>query len=118
MKCNEDYKTDALSDDLNKEALKELIPPSVEQCIKDGMMYRNVCEDTLSAAQFLSVINERSCSDVQNQIIRMEVDAEHDSEAPPAAEPPGRQAVDWADSLGYGPTQGGVGKSGAGSGNS
>ena len=82
------------------------------------MMYRNVKEETLSAAQVLSIINKRVCSDVQNQIIRMEVDAVHDSEAPPAAEPPGQQAVDWANSFGYGPTQGAVGKSGAGSGNS
>ena len=45
---NEDYKTDALSDDLKKEALKELIPSSLEQAIKDIMMYRVVKEDPSS----------------------------------------------------------------------
>ena len=64
LKYNEDYNTDALSDDLKKEALKELIPVALEQCIKDVLMYRNVKEDTLSAAQVLSIITERICSDV------------------------------------------------------
>ena len=85
MKCNEDFKSDALSDDFKMEALKELILPALEQCIKDAMMFRNIREDTLSAAQILSIINKRICPDVQNQLIRMKVDAVHDAEAPPAA---------------------------------
>ena len=63
---NEDYKTDALSDDLKKEALKELIPSSLEQAIKDIMMCRDVKEDTLSSSQVLSTIGSRICADVQN----------------------------------------------------
>ena len=70
-------------------------------------MYLNVRKDTFWVAQILSIINERICS---------EVDAVHDSVGPPAAESPRQQAVDWANSLGYGPIQGAVGKGGAGSG--
>ena len=50
LRYSEDYQTEALSDDLKKEALKDLIPPALEQTIKDVMMFRNIKEDTLSAA--------------------------------------------------------------------
>ena len=69
---HDDYSIDALSDDLKKEALKELIPCSLEQAIKDIMMYRDVKEDTLNSVQIRSIIDARICADVQNQIIRME----------------------------------------------
>ena len=57
-------------------------------------MYRNVKEDTLSAAQVRSIINERICADVQNQIIKMEEDAVRDEWTyghegrPPKVDPP------------------------------
>ena len=44
-------------------------------------MFRNIKEDTLSAAQIRLIINERICADVQNQIIKMEVDAVSDEMA-------------------------------------
>ena len=72
---HDDYSTNALSDDLKKEALKELIPSSLEQAGKDIMMYRDVKEDTQNSVQVRSIIDARICADVQNQIIRMEVDA-------------------------------------------
>ena len=36
LRYSEDYQIEALSDDLRKEALKDLIPPALEQCIKDN----------------------------------------------------------------------------------
>ena len=106
---------------MKKEALKELIPSALEQAIKDIVMYRDVKEDSLSSTQVRSIIDPRNCADVQNQIIRMEVDAVNDEwaygpdgkQAPPAdvhAQPEG----EWVASLGYGLTQGAVGKSGKG----
>ena len=121
LRYNEDYSTVALSEDLKQEALKELIHVAREQCIKDIMMYRDVKEDTWSAAKIRSIINERICADVQNPIIKMEVDAVHDEwaygpggkEALPA-DAHGQAPDEWEASLGYGPTQGAVGKSGKG----
>ena len=108
LRYSDDYKTEALSDDLKKEALKELIPSAFEQAIKDIMMYRDVKEDTLSAAQVRSIIDSCICADVQHQIIWMEVDnvedKKHDKD----------EKDEWVASLGYGPTQGAVGKSGKG----
>ena len=49
LRYSDDYKTEALSDDLKKEALKEFIPSALEQAIKDIMMYRDVKEDSLSS---------------------------------------------------------------------
>ena len=34
LRYSEDYSSEALNDDLKKEALKDLIPPALEQCIK------------------------------------------------------------------------------------
>ena len=48
-----------MSDDLKKEALKELIPSSLEQAISDIMMYRDVKEDTLNSVQVRSIIDAR-----------------------------------------------------------
>ena len=121
LRYSEDYSSEALSDDLKKEALKELIPSALEQCIKDVMMYHNVKEDTLSATQIRSIINERICADVQNQIIKMEVDAVHKEWAyglggkdTLPADPHRQPADEWVHSLGYGPNQGAIGKSGKG----
>ena len=50
------------SDDLKKEALKELIPSALEQAINDILMYRDVKEDTLSSAQVRSIIDSRICA--------------------------------------------------------
>ena len=75
----------------------------------------------MSAAQVRSIITERICADVQNQIIKMEVDAVHDEwaygpggkEALPA-DAHGQPADEWVASLGYGPALGAAGKSGKG----
>ena len=77
-------------------------------------------EDKLNSAQMRNIIMERIAGDVMNQVIRMDVDhvegrvdeAPHD-ELPPT--PPGHQE-EWANSLGYSPMQGAVGKIGAGTG--
>ena len=42
LKCFGDYETEAFSDDLKKEALKELIPPALGQTVKDVIMFRNI----------------------------------------------------------------------------
>ena len=55
----EDYKTEALSDDLKKEAFKELIPPALEQTIKDVVMSRDMRRNSLSSAQVKSIIKRR-----------------------------------------------------------
>ena len=114
LRYHDDYKTDALSDDLKKEALKELIPVSLEQAIKDIMMYRDVKEDTLNSKQIRGIIDARICADVQNQIIRMEVDAVQDAPAEEVTQEWPTKDAEWVASLGYGPTQGAVGKSGKG----
>ena len=80
----EDFKTDALSDDLKKEAYKEMIPGALEQTVTDVVMFRNLKEDTMTSAEMKSLIGER----ITNQVIRMDVDAV-DADKPPAAEPSG-----------------------------
>ena len=94
----------------------ELIPSALGQCIKDVIMFRDMREDSFMAAQVKSIINERICTVLQNQVICVDAEAVHDAEPPPAAATSGQQAVEWANSFGYGPTQGAVGKSGAGKG--
>ena len=112
LRYAEDYKTEALSDDLKKEALKELIPVGLEQSIKDIMMYRDVKEDSLNCAAIRSIINSRISADVQNQIIKMEVDNVEDKpkEKHGEEEEPWAEGGEWVASLGYGPTQGAIGK--------
>ena len=107
MLYSEDYNFEALSDHLKKESLKDLIPPALEQCIKDVMMYRNIKEDTFSAAQIRSIINERICADVLNQIINVEVDAVSDEWAygpggrdAPHEDAHGQAVEEWVASLG------------------
>ena len=85
------------------------------------MMYRDVKEDMLFSSQIRSIINERICADVQNQMIKMDVDAVHDEwaygpggEEVLPADAHGQAADEWVASFGYGPTQGAVGKSGKG----
>ena len=115
LRYYEDYQAEALSDDLEIEALKELIPTALAQTVKDVIMFRDMREDTLSAAQIRTIVMERIAGDVMNQVIRMDVDAVEAAEAVLPAEPPGQQE-ELANSLGYGPTQGAVGKSSAGKG--
>ena len=103
-----------MSDDLKKEALKEIIPPALTQTVKDIMMFRNMSEDTLSSAQVMTIIMERIAGDVQNHVIRMDVDHVKTRERSAAQSPP--QESDWANSLGYGPQQDAVGKCGLGNG--
>ena len=62
----------------------------------------------MSSSQVRSMIDSRICADVQNQIIRMEVDNVDDEKAEK------NESGEWVASLGYGPTQGAVGKSGKG----
>ena len=39
FRYHEDYQSEALSDDLKKEALKELIPTALETTLKDIIMF-------------------------------------------------------------------------------
>ena len=55
----EDYSFDALSDDLKKGALKDIIPSALEQTIKDVVMFRGVREDTMDSGQMRTIITER-----------------------------------------------------------
>ena len=71
-------------------------------------MYRDVKEDTLPAAQVRSIIDSRICADVQNQIIKTEVDAVSDEKCEKDKKDDGVASLD------YSPTQGAVGKSGKG----
>ena len=71
---HKDYNSEALSDDLKKEALEELIPKVLETTIKDIIMFRDMKEDKLNSAQMRSIIMERIAGDVMNQLIRMDVD--------------------------------------------
>ena len=57
---------------------------------------------------------ERIAGDVQDQVIRMDVDQVESREQAPAQPPP--QDAEWANSFGYGPQQGAVGKTGKGKG--
>ena len=74
LRYREDYSSDALSDDLVKEALKDLIPTALETTVKDIIMFRNLKEDTLNSSQMRTIIMERIAGDVMNQVIRMDVD--------------------------------------------
>ena len=71
-------------------------------------------EDALGAAQVKTIMMERIAGDVQDQVIRMEVDQIKTRERAAAQPPP--QEADWANSFGYGPQQGAFGKSGKGKG--
>ena len=121
----EDYSSDALSDDLKKEALKDLIPSALEQTIKDVIMFRDLREDTMNSGQMRTIIMERIAGDVMNQMVRMDVDNVEGllipgapgqlDEAAPDGLPPVYQE-EWANSLGYSLMQGAIGKNGAGKG--
>ena len=56
VRYHEDYKSEALSDDLKKDAIKELIPKALETTVKDIIMFRNMKEDTLNSAQMHSIL--------------------------------------------------------------
>ena len=100
-KYYEDYQSEALIDDLKKQALKEMIPPSPTLKVKDIMMFRNMPEDSLNAAQVKTIIMERIAGDVQDQVIRMDVD-QIETRGWAAAQPLPPQEADWANILGYG----------------
>ena len=103
-----------MSDDLKKEASKEITPRALTQTVKDIVMFRNTSEDTLSAAQVNTIIMERIAGDAHNQVIRMDVDQIETRERAAAQPPP--QEADWANSLGFAFQPGAVGKSGKGEG--
>ena len=117
LKYYEDYESEALSDDLKKEAIKELIPPALGQTVKDVIMFQNMNIDTLSAAQVKTLIMERIAGDVQDQVIRMDADQVGSREQAPQP-PPSQEAewskAEWTNSLSYGPQQGAIGKNGMG----
>ena len=102
---------------MKKEALKELIPPALAQTVKDVIMFLNMNVDTLSAAQVKTLVMERISGDVHDQVIRMDGDQVESREQAPQP-PPSQEAkcskAEWANSLGYGPQQGAIGKSGKG----
>ena len=101
---------------MKKEALKDLIPSALEQTIKDVIMFRDLREDSMNSGQMRTIIMERIAGDVMNQVIRMDVDNVEAGGAVPAEFPPVMPEYheEWANSLGYGPSQGAVGKAGAG----
>ena len=74
FRYHEDYHSEGLSDDLKKEALKELIPKALDTTIKDIIMFRDRKEDKLNSAQMRTIIVERIAGDFMNQVIRMDVD--------------------------------------------
>ena len=83
-------------------------------------MFRDMKEDNLSSAHMHTIIMERIAGDVMNQVIRVHVDHVEGRFAEAAPDgfspvPPGHQE-EWANSLGYSPMQGAVGKNGAGKG--
>ena len=92
-----------------------LIPLALGQTVKDVVMFWNMSVETLSAAQVRTLIMERIAGDVQDQVVRMDVDQVESREQAPV-QPPPLQEADWANSLGYGPQQGAVGKNSKGKG--
>ena len=92
-----------------------MIPPVLAQIVKDMIMFRNMNIDTLSAAQIKTLVMERIAGDMQDRVIKMDVDQVETREVPP--QPPSSHEgewsnAEWANSLGYGPQQGAVGKNG------
>ena len=79
-----------MSDGLKKEDLKELIPPALGQTVKDVIMFRNMNVDTLSAAKVKTLNMERTAGDVQDQVIRMDLDQVESREQAPQPPPPRR----------------------------
>ena len=70
----EDYKTEALSDDLKKEALMESIPEFLGQMVKDSFFYRGILEDTSSYDQYNNSITARIARDALGHATPMVVD--------------------------------------------
>ena len=48
FRYHEDYHSEALSDDLKKEALKELNAKELETTVQDIIIFRNMTEDKLN----------------------------------------------------------------------
>ena len=53
-----DYQTEALSDDLQKTAMRALIPVVLQDIVKYVMMFRSIREDVLSVVVLRSIIME------------------------------------------------------------
>ena len=53
-----DYQTEALSDDLQKTAMRALIPVVLQDIVKDVIMFRSIREDVLSVVDLRSIIME------------------------------------------------------------
>ena len=53
-----DYQTEALSDDLQKIAMRALIPVVLQDIVKDVIMFRSIREDVLSVVDLRSIIME------------------------------------------------------------
>ena len=114
LKHYEDYESEALSDDLKKEALKELIPPALGQSVKDVIMFRNTNVVTLSAAQ-VKIDCGTQCGRRAGPGHPQAESREQAPQPPPSQEAEWSKA-EWANSLGYGPQQGAIGKNGKGKG--
>ena len=50
------------------------MPPALAQTVKDVIMFCNMNVDTLSAAQIKTLVMVRIAGDVQDQVIKMDVD--------------------------------------------
>jgi hypothetical protein len=53
-----DYQTEALSDDLQKTAMRALIPVVLQEILKHMIMFRSIREDVLSVVDLRSIIME------------------------------------------------------------
>ena len=96
---NDVCKTEALPDDLKKEALMESIPSLLGLIVKEVILYRDMKEDTLSYEQYRSLITERIARDVTDQAMPMQVDEVSFRQDGQHEE----QDEDWASGLGTAP---------------
>ena len=62
----DDFKVDAMTDDLKKQALLELIPAELESTVQDVALYRDMSEDTMTYEQVKGLVQTRIARDVQD----------------------------------------------------
>ena len=114
----EDFKTEALSDDLKKQAYMDLIPETLAIVIRDYIAMREMDEDEMNSSQIKAFVMSRIQPDIHKDTIPMDVDLvlEEDAEAAGGDRfsrwKAGDDQADWANSLGTYPQQGAVGKGG------
>ena len=105
----EDFKTEALSDDLKKQSYMDMIPDTLAMVIRDYIVMREMEEDSLNATQIKSFIMGRIQQDLLNLHVPMDVDLVLEEADKWRS---GDEQADWANSLGTYPQQGAVGKGG------